>query len=76
MPPEQFKTLDAAEIQLATSYLCSQMTVRSDQCVNVPAFVASPAALPPAAAVGPGAGGGFVPGAGRFGGFPNAVNDD
>jgi len=65
MPPEQFKTLTPAQIQAATSYLCSQMTVQSGQCTNVPAFVAAPAVLPGANAGG-GASGGF-PGFPGFG---------
>jgi len=56
MPPELFKTLDPAEIEAATSYLCSLMSAPSSQCANVTAFVA-PAVLPSADPV-PGAGGG------------------
>jgi len=57
MPPELFKTLDQAEIDAATSYLCAQMTTPGAQCANTVAFVPAPAALPPAG-----------PPPGRFGG--------
>ena len=70
MPPEQFKTLSTVEIQAASSYLCSQMSVTNGACTNVPAFVAAPAALPPAAG---GAGGGGFPG---FPGFAGGGGDD
>jgi hypothetical protein len=34
MPPETFKTLTAAEINLVTSYLCSQTTTAIPQCAG------------------------------------------
>lgn len=68
MPPDLFKTLDQSEIDAATSYLCSQMTVKSSQCANVPAFVPAPAALPDAGTAPGNGGGGFPFPGGRFGG--------
>ena len=78
MPPEQFKTLDTAEIQAASSYLCSIMTVPDGQCANIPAFVASPAPLPPAGGGGGRFGGAIGPGAGGAGTPPTTPppNDD
>jgi len=52
MPPELFKTLDPSEIEAATRYLCSQMTVATSVCANMTAFTDPPAPLPPAAAPG------------------------
>jgi len=52
MPPELFKTLDPDEIEVATRYFCSQMTVATSVCANVTAFTDPPAPLPPAAAPG------------------------
>ncbi len=49
MPPELFKTLEPTEIEAAASYLCSLMSTPGNQCVNVTAFVPTPAVLPPAA---------------------------
>ncbi|MDH5257499.1 MAG: cytochrome c [Gammaproteobacteria bacterium] len=73
MPPELFKTLDRAEIDAATSYLCAQMTVPGAQCANAAAFVPSPAPLPaatPAPNGGGGRFGGAGAGAGTGAGFP------
>ena len=45
MPPELFRTLDQAEIDSMTNYLCAQMTVPGAQCGNAVAFVPSPLPL-------------------------------